>query len=118
MIPSQLLNNPMIAEAVHELATQGLIDLNPVLEKLLNELMKAEREAVLEAKPYERTEDRKGYSNGFKNKSLQLRSGKLNLKVPQTRDIAFYPSCLERGQRTEKALTASISEMYFNGVST
>ena len=38
--------------------------------------------------------------------------------MPQTRDIAFYPSCLERGQRTENALVVAIAEMYFNGVST
>ena len=117
MISSKLLN-PMIVEALTELATQGLVDLNPTLEKLFNELMKAEREAVLDAKPYERTEDRQGYSNGFKNKTLQLRSGKLNLKVPQTRDIPFYPSCLERGQRSEKALMIAIAEMYYTGVST
>jgi putative transposase len=117
MISSKLLT-PMVVEAFTEFAAQGLIELNPVLEKLFNELMKAEREAVLEAKPYERTEERKGYANGFKDKKLQLRSGKIDLKVPQTREIPFYPSCLERGQRTEKALVVAVAEMYFNGVST
>jgi hypothetical protein len=39
-----------------------------IMEKLLNQLMLAERESVLGAGPYERTEDRKGFANGFKDK--------------------------------------------------
>ncbi|MDF2550579.1 MAG: family transposase, partial [Chlamydiales bacterium] len=46
------------------------------------------------------------------------RFGKLELKVPQTRDIPFYPSCLEKGERSEKALRFAVAEMYINGVST
>ncbi len=33
-------------------------------------------------------------------------------------DIPFYPNALERGQRSEKALTISVAEMYLQGVST
>lgn len=41
-------------------------------------------------------------------------------KIPQVRnsDIPFYPYALERGQRSEKALTISVAEMYLQGVST
>lgn len=117
MISNNLLN-PRIAEALNTLTQEGLISLNPVLEKLMNELMKTEREQVLGASHYERTEDRRGYSNGFKNKILQTRSGKLDLKVPQTRGIDFYPQCLEKGERTERALKLAVAEMYFSGVST
>jgi transposase-like protein len=80
--------------------------------------MKIEREQVIGASPYERTEDRKGHCNGFKNKTLATRSGILELRVPQTRGIAFYPQCLERGERSERALKLAIAEMYFSGVST
>jgi len=105
-------------EALEELASQGVLDLNGSLAKLFNELMKVEREQVLGAAPYERTEERKGYANGFKNKILQTRFGKVKLEVPQTRDIDFYPSCLEKGERTERALKLALAEMYVNGVST
>lgn len=105
-------------EALEELASEGIIDLNGPLAKLLNELMKIEREQVLGASPYERTEKRKGYANGFKNKMLQTRFGKLKLDVPQARGIDFYPSCLEKGERTERALKLALAEMYVNGVST
>lgn len=110
--------SPLIAEALEELALQGLENLCPALEKLFNELMIIEREQALSARPYERTDQRKGYSNGFKNKMLQTRMGKLKLQVPQTRDFSFYPTCLEKGTRSEKALHLALAEMYVNGVST
>lgn len=109
---------PIINELVEELSRQGLEGLNELLSRLFNELMKVEREEVLRAKPYERTEARKGYGNGFKDKKVQTRFGKLELNVPQTRGIAFYPQCLEKGERSEKALKLAIAEMYVQGVST
>jgi putative transposase len=117
MIPSKLYS-PIIADILGELAEQGVCDLCPTLQKLFNELMKMEREEVLKAAPYERTEQRQGYANGFKDKRLQTRFGPLQLKVPQTRDIDFYPSCLEVGERSERALKLAIAQMYVEGVST
>ena len=105
-------------EALEQLASQGTIDLLGSLTTILNELMIVQREQALEASSYERTEHRKGYANGFKNKTLHTRIGKLQLQVPQTRDTDFYPSCLEKGERVERALKLAISEMYVNGVST
>jgi putative transposase len=109
---------PVINELVEELGHQGLHGLSELLSKLFNELMKTEREQVLQAGPYERTEARKGYANGFKDKTIQTRFGKLELQVPQARGIAFYPQCLEKGERSERALKLAIAEMYVQGVST
>jgi transposase-like protein len=72
----------------------------------------------LNAAPYQRTEDRRTYSNGFKDKTVNSRLGKLELRVPQTRDSEFYPSALERGERSERALKLAVAEMYVQGVST
>jgi transposase-like protein len=108
----------MIHELVEELGRQGIHGLNDLLSRLLNELMKAEREHALQAGPYERTEHRKGYANGFKDKTIQTRFGKMQLQVPQARGMAFYPQCLEKGERSERALKLAIAEMYVQGVST
>ncbi len=90
-----------------------------VLRLLLNEAMKLERAATLGARPYERTEDRTGYANGFKPKTLVTRLGPLELEVPQVRGgVDFYPSALERGVRSERALKLAIAEMYVQGIST
>jgi putative transposase len=95
---------PVINALVEELGRQGLHGLSELLSRLFDELMKAEREQVLQAGPYERTEARKGYANGFKDKTVQTRFGKLELQVPQTRDIAFYPQCLEKGGKIRKGI--------------
>nr|NGY94992.1 hypothetical protein [Neochlamydia sp. AcF84] len=80
--------------------------------------MKIERKKCIGAESYERTEERKGYSNGFKDKTLNTRSGLLKLKIPQVRDLKFYPSCIEKGCRSERTLKLAIAEMYVQGVST
>lgn len=86
---------------------------------LLNHAMQIERSKALGAAPYERSSTRKGHANGFKPKTLQTRLGELTVDVPQVRgELDFYPSALERGQRSERALTLAIAEMYVQGVST
>ena len=84
---------------------------------LMNEAMKLEREAALGAQRYERTAARRGYANGFKPKTVETRLGRLELSVPQARGVEFYPSALERGTRSERALKLAIAEMYVQGVS-
>jgi transposase-like protein len=100
------------------LADHGFDGLAQSLQILLNEAMKLERSAVLEAQPYQRTPQRRGYANGFKPKTVKTRVGRLELAVPQTRGVEFYPSALERGTRSERALKLAVAEMYLQGVST
>jgi len=111
-------NKYFINEVLENFANNNVSQLKESLERLLNQLMFAEREDAIGASPYERTPDRKGYCNGFKNKKLLTRSGELNLSVPQTRNMDFYPSCLEKGSRVERALKLTLAEAYVQGVST
>ena len=115
---SDKTNKFLIAEVLEDFATKGISQLKESLEKLFDQLMLAEREEAVGATPYERTSERKGYCNGFKNKKLLTRFGELHLSIPQTRGIEFYPSCLEKGERTEKALKLALAEAYVQGVST
>ncbi len=97
----------------------GMENIGEAISILVNEAMKAERSSVLNARPWERTEDRSGYANGFKDKSVASRLGTLKLNVPQVRGgVEFYPSALEKGIRSEKALKLAMAEMYIQGVST
>lgn len=100
------------------LAEQGFDGMTQVLTLLLNEVMKLERTQALGAGPYERAEGRQGHANGFKPKTVQTRIGPITLAVPQARGIDFYPSALEKGVRSERALKLAIAEMYVQGVST
>jgi len=111
-------NHNVNADLFEPLIDRGLEALPEILTSVLNRAMEIQRSRHLQAEPYERTDDRKGYANGYKPKQLQTRAGKLSLKIPQTRDSEFYPSCLERGMRSERALKIAVAEMYFQGVST
>jgi len=111
-------NSSRFNDAVELLIANGFDDMGKSLKILLNTAMLIERERYLGAGHYERTEDREGYSNGFKPKTVKTRIGELELSVPQTRDSQFYPKSLEKGIRSERALKLSLAEMYINGVST
>lgn len=104
---------------VCELLNQhGFEAMKEAMTVLINEAMRIERQNYLGAAPFERSDSRRGYANGFKPKSVVTRVGTLDLKVPQTRASDFYPSALEKGIRSERALKAAIAEMYVQGVST
>ena len=89
-----------VSQAVQLLAQHGFDGMANAIEILFNEAMKLQRQDYLGAAPYERTDERRAYANGFKAKNVNSRLGKLALNVPQTRDGNFYPSVLEKGERS------------------
>jgi putative transposase len=113
-----LASTPRWQEAVELLSEEGFGGMARAMTILINEAMKLERSAVLGARPFERSPRRRGQANGFKPKTVNTRVGALELRVPQTRDVPFYPSALEKGQRSERALKLAIAEMYVQGVTT
>ena len=105
-------------QMIQVLDEHGFDGMARAIQILINEAMKIERNEVLGAKPYQRTQERRGYANGFKPKTFHTRVGKVELQVPQTRGVEFYPKSLERGVRSERALKLAVAEMYVQGVST
>jgi transposase-like protein len=103
---------------LEQIQTQGLEALPDLLTSLVNAAMRAEREHHLGARHYERSPERTGHANGFKPKTVQTRLGELTFAVPQVREGGFYPQALEKGLRSERALTLALAEMYVQGVST
>jgi putative transposase len=101
-----------------ELAEKGLEAVPELLRVLINNVMQAERSKYLQAGEYERTEDRKGHANGYKPKTVRTRVGEITFAIPQVREGGFYPSALEKGLRSERALVTTLAEMYVQGVST
>lgn len=89
-----------------------------ILSTIFNQLMEKERSDYIDADPYERSNDRVTSRNGYYERDYLTRVGNLELKVPRTRDGKFSPSIFEKYQRSEKALLASMLEMYVSGVST
>lgn len=110
--------NNLLMTVIEALSSKDDDKMKALLEAVLNTVMKAERDQALQAVPYERSKERLGYANGFKDKTLKSRMGALKLRVPQTRDTNFYPTSLEKGLRSERALKLAVAEMYLKGVST
>ena len=106
------------AELVEQVQEQGLEVLPELIRIVLNAAMQAERSEHLQAAPYQHSEDRRGYANGYKPKTMRTRIGDITFAVPQVREGGFYPQALEKGLRSERALTLALAEMYVQGVST
>lgn len=103
---------------LEQLTTNGLDALPDLFRVLLNAAMQIERQNHLGAALHERTEQRTGHANGYKDKILATRLGQITVAVPQVREGGFYPQSLERGTRSERALKLALAEMYVQGVST
>ncbi len=89
-----------------------------LLESILNQVLDAQVSEHLQAERYERTDERRGYRNGYKPRQLTTRVGALTLQVPQVREGGFSPELFARYQRSEQALMLTMMEMVVNGVST
>ena len=92
--------------------------LKRIIESFCQKLLEEEITQLLQADKYQRTEKRCGYRNGYKPRKLKTRVGTLELFVPQDREGRFQTQLFARYQRSEKALLASLMQMYIEGVST
>jgi len=94
------------------LISQGMDYVPEMIRILINLAMQVERQAYLQAGPYERTPERKDYAKGYKPKTVNTRMGPITFQVPQVRKWDFYPSSLEKGSRSGQALKLALAEMY------
>lgn len=92
--------------------------LKALLRHTIQQVLEEELTAFLKAEPYTRSEERRGYRNGYKPRTLKTRVGRLELMVPKDREGRFQTELFEKYQRNEKALVLAIIEMYVQGVST
>lgn len=105
-------------EFLEPILEHGLEALPELIRTVINAAMELERQQHLGVAPYERSQKRQGYANGYKQKTVATRLGKITFDVPQVREGGFYPSALEKGIRSERALKLALAEMYVQGVST
>lgn len=85
---------------------------------ILNEFMEKERDDYLQAAAYERSSERRDYRNGYYERDLIIPIGKIQLKVPRTRNGEFSTTVFEKYKRCDQAFILSMLEMVVNGVST
>ena len=114
------LNITLDTELLHGLFTQDTKDdaFSKLLEAILNQVLLAQSSEQLGAQPYERSDDRTAYRNGFRDRDLTTRIGSITLRVPRHRNGDFSTTMFQRYQRSEQALVLAMIEMVINGVST
>lgn len=89
-----------------------------LLELILNQILKAEATEQVNALPYERSNERNTYRNGYRDRSYTTRIGTITLEVPRLRNGEFKTEVFNRYQRSEQSLILAMIEMVVNGVST
>jgi transposase-like protein len=110
-------DNMLLEEAQTALLSNSAF-LKDLVGKSLQNILEEEFISQIGAGPYQRTEERRGYRNGSYSRQVKTRVGSLELVVPRDRDGDFSTELFDRFQRSEKALTLSLVEMYLQGVST
>ena len=96
----------------------GQNGLAKLVEAVLNQIVEEQVTEALGAERHERTEERAGYRNGTRARTLYTRVGPVTLLVPQTRDGSFSTELFKRYQRSEQAFVLALMEMVVQGVST
>jgi putative transposase len=99
-------------------AAPGVDVLREGVRVLAEALMELEVERQLGAARHERTPERTGQRNGYRERAWDTRVGTVELRVPRVRDGSFFPALLEPRRRAERALLAVVQEAYVAGVST
>jgi putative transposase len=104
---ASLLDGSTAGDLIPELVRRGL-----------QQLIELEASAVIGADRHERTDERLGYRNGYRPRSLATQAGDIDLLIPKLRSGGFLPSILEPRRRVDQALYAVVMEAYIGGVST
>ncbi|MDA8285804.1 MAG: IS256 family transposase [Actinomycetota bacterium] len=113
------LDQSVLSELLDALSTGDGLDLiRESVRLVLQELIEIEAAAVIGAKRYERSGDRRTERNGHRPRLLSTKAGDLELKIPKLRQGSFFPAVLEPRRRIDQALYAVVMEAYVNGVST
>jgi putative transposase len=99
-------------------AEPGLDVLREGVRVLAEALMELEVEQHLGAGRHERTPERSGQRNGYRERAWDTRVGTVPLQVPRVRDGGYFPSLLAPRTRGERALVAVVQQAYVEGVST
>src|SRR4051795_4758321 len=105
-----------LAELVRKAAQNGDVDfLRDGVRVLSQALMEVEVSQHLGAERHERTAERSGQRNGYRDREWDTRVGTIGLRMPRVRDGSYFPAMLEPRKRAEQAL---VRKAYVQGVST
>ena len=101
------LNITLNQEDILQLLSQDHDDaFRTLLQNSIHAVLKVESQEQLKANPYERSEERTDNRNGFRNRDLTTRIGKITLAVSKHRNVPFKTMIFENYSRSEASLVA------------
>ena len=107
-----------VLDLIRKAGVDGEVDfLREGVRLLVEAVMAAELRQQLGADRYERSPERTGQRNGYRERPWDTRVGSIPLRVPRVREGSYVPSLLEPRRRVEQALLAVVQEAYIKGVS-
>src|SRR6476469_9051006 len=92
-----------LAEVLRKAGVEDADFLRDGMRVLAQELMEIELEQHVGAARHERTAERSGYRNGYRERTWDTRVGTIELQVPRVRDGSLFPSLLEPRRRAARA---------------
>ncbi|MGO2823510.1 MULTISPECIES: IS256 family transposase [Brachybacterium] len=108
----------------HGLLGEALAEASPdlmrtMLQRIINELLSADADAVAGAEYGRPSPGRTVQRNGYRHRDLDTRLGTIDVAVPKLRTGTYFPEwLLERRKRAESALITVVADCYLAGVST
>lgn len=86
--------------------------------KFINGALEAEREMLIGCKSHERTEQRKDYRNGYWNRWITLKDGRLEVRMPRIRCMGYESAIIPRYKQRTDAVNAALLKIFLYGAST
>ncbi|MCT2262896.1 IS256 family transposase [Brachybacterium muris] len=108
----------------HGLLGEALAEASPdlmrtMLQRIINELLSADADAVAGAEYGRPSPERVAQRNGYRHRDLDTRVGTIDVAVPKLRTGTYFPEwLLERRKCAESALITVVADCYLAGVST
>jgi hypothetical protein len=99
LLPSWPLGSITLARSTADLTLRLVVE--GEARHGLQQLIELEVAAVIGADRHERTEERLGYRNGYRSRSLTTQVGDIDLQIPKLRAGSFLPYILEPRRRVD-----------------
>lgn len=111
----EILSEPTPDTLVMPRFDDGAIDIQELHRRLAEQVVNA----VMDAEADQLYGSGSNSRNGYRERNLATCVGTLTLRIPKLRTGSFFPDgVIERHQRVDRALVATVPEMYATGAST
>ena len=87
-------------------------------QKFFQQVSERQRDRYMVSAPYQRSEGRKDYRNGYYERDFVTKFGVLRLRIARSRKRGFLPEAVKKFQRRADDVTLLIREAFLRGIST